>query len=69
MYEWIAKLANSQGRCNLDKPIVWAPELVRRLEVLGDKIARAVDHWFDQIIGRFITEFTVDMTINYNEAE
>ena len=43
-YEWIVKLADNQGRCRLDKPIVWTPELVRRLEALGDKIARTVDH-------------------------
>ena len=29
LYEWIAKLADSQGRCKLDKPIVWTPELVQ----------------------------------------
>jgi len=26
LYEWIAKLADSQGRCRLDKAIVWTPE-------------------------------------------
>ena len=25
LYEWIAKLANSQGRRRLDKPIMWTP--------------------------------------------
>ena len=32
LYEWIAKLTDIQGRCRLDKPLVWTPELVRRLE-------------------------------------
>ena len=57
LYEWIMKLADSQGRCKLNKPIVWTPELVHRLEASEDKIARAVDHWLDWIIGGFITEF------------
>lgn len=39
LYEWIAKLADSQGRCMLDKPIVWTPKLVRRLEASEDKLA------------------------------
>jgi len=47
LYEWIMKLADSQGRCRLDKPIVWTPELVHRLEASEDKIACAVDHWLD----------------------
>ena len=45
LYEWIVKLADSQGRCRLNKPIVWTPELVRRLKALEYKIAHVVDHW------------------------
>ena len=48
---------------------MWTPELVCRLEALGDKIAQVVDHWLDQIIGGFITEFAVDTSISYGEAE
>ena len=69
MYEWIAKLADSQGRCRLDKPIVWTPELVHRLEASKYKIMCTVDHWLDQIIGGFITEFMVDTSVSYSEVE
>jgi len=27
-----------------------------------------VDHWLDHIIGRFITHFVVDTSVNYSEA-
>jgi len=50
LYEWIARLADSQGRCRLDQPIVWTLELVRRLEASQDKIMQAVDHLLDRII-------------------
>ena len=59
LHEWIAKLVDSQGRWKLDGPIVWTPELVRRLEALGDKIVHVVDHWLDRIIGGFVTEFAL----------
>ena len=52
-----------------DGPIVWTPELVRWLEASEDKIAHAVDHWLDHVIGGFVTEFTVDTLIKYSEAE
>lgn len=42
---------------------------MRRLEVFEDKIVWVVDHWLDQIIGGFITEFAIDTTISYNKAE
>ena len=44
LYDWMARLADSQGRYKLDKLIVWTLELVRRLEALEDKIMRVVDH-------------------------
>jgi len=69
LYDWIARLADSQGRYKLDQPIVWTLELVDRLEASEDKIARAVDHWLDRIIGGFITEFAIDTTVSYSEAE
>ena len=69
IYEWIAKLENSQGRWRLDGPIVWTPELVQRLEASEDKIARDIDHWLDHIIGGSVTDFVVDTSVIYSEAE
>jgi len=64
LYEWITRLANSTGRCKLDQPIVWTLQLVHRLEASKDKTVWALDHWLDQIIGWFITEFTIDITVS-----
>ena len=63
------RLADSQGRCKINQSIVWTLELVCRLKVLEDKIAQAMDHWLDWIIGGFITKFAVDTTVSYSEAE
>ena len=69
LYKWITKLTDNQRRCRLDKPIVWNLELVCRLEASKDKIVRIVDHLLHQTIGGFITDFLVDTSVNYNEAE
>lgn len=69
LYEWITKLADNQGRCRLEKLIVWTPELVRSLEASGDKIMRVVDHWLSKIIGGFITEFIIETSISYSETK
>ena len=69
LYEWIVKLVDDQGRWGLDKLIVWTPELVRRLEAAEDKITHVVNHWLDRIIGGFVTEFAVDTSDSYSEAE
>ena len=64
LYEWIARLADSLGRCRIDQPIAWTPELACRLEASEDKIARVVDHWLDWVIGGFIIEFMIDTTVS-----
>jgi len=69
LYKWIAKLVDSVGRCRLDQPIVWTPELVCRLEAIEDKIACIVDHSLDRVIRGFITEFQIDTTVSYSEVE
>ena len=69
LYKWIAKLADGQGRCRLDSPIVWTTELVRRLESYEDNLMRAIDHWLNRVIGGFVIEFAVDTSVRYNEVE
>lgn len=69
LYDWIMRLADSQGRYKINQPIVWTPQLVHRLEASEDKIAGVVDHWLDLIINGFITEFVVDMITSYSKAE
>ena len=69
LYEWIAKLGNSQGRWKLDSPIVCTLELVQRLEASEDKITCTIDHWLDRVIGGFVTKFTVDTSVSYSKVE
>jgi len=69
LYERIARLADDKGSWRLDGPIVWTPDLVRRLESSEDKIPRAIDHWLDQVIGGFVIEFAVDTLVSYSEAK
>ena len=68
VYEWLAKLTDSQGRWKLNSLIVWNPELVRQVETFENKIVRVVDHWLDRIIGGFVTKFVVDTSVSYIEA-
>lgn len=69
LYEWITRLVDSVGKCILENPIVWTSELGRKVEAIDDKISCAVDHWLNQVIGGFITEFAIDTTVSYGKAE
>lgn len=52
-----------------DKPMVWTPELIHQLKSNANRISSATNFWIDSILGRFINEFTLDLTVSYNEAE
>jgi len=69
LYKWIAKLPEGQGRWRLEGPIAKTSKLVWRLEASEDKIAHAVDHWLDHIVGGFVIKFVVDTSVSYSEAE
>lgn len=69
LYEWIFKLADSQGRWNLDGPIVWISEIIQKLEAFEDKIACIVDHLLNHVMGGFVTQFIVDTSVSYSEVE
>jgi len=63
------KLENSQGRWRLDGLIVSTPKLVQKLEASEDNITCDVDHWFNHIIGGFVIEFMVVISVSYSEEE
>lgn len=69
LYEWLSKLTDSEPTHNFDNPIVWTPELVKRLEWYDYKVVRDIDYWIDSILGSFITEFAIDIFVSYSEVE
>jgi hypothetical protein len=44
-------------------------KLIKKVKRIDNAISRAIDHWFDNIIGGYITEFVVDRVESYNQTE
>jgi hypothetical protein len=49
--------------------MVWMSTLIKKVERVDNTMSRAVDHWFDNIIGGYITEFVVDRVESYSQEE
>ena len=47
----------------------WTPELIRELQEVNNKASRVVEVWIDSTLEGYITEFAVDTTKSYSEAE
>jgi hypothetical protein len=69
LYEWLARLADTQFEIRSRPPIVWMPTLINKVKRVDNTVLRAVYHWFDSTIGGYITDFFVDRVESYNQAE
>jgi hypothetical protein len=69
MYEWLARLADTQFEIRSRLPMVWTSELIKTFKEVDNTVSQAVDHWFDSTIGGYITEFFVDRIESYSQAE
>ena len=69
LYEWLARLTDTHFKVRLIPPMVWTLPLIKKVKRVDNAMSRAVDHWFDNTIGGYITEFVVDRLESYSQAE
>jgi hypothetical protein len=55
LYEWLARLANTQFEIRLRPPMVWTLTLIKEVKRFDNTMSRVVYHWFDSTIGGYIT--------------
>jgi hypothetical protein len=60
LYEWLARLADTQFEIQSRPTVVWTSEFLKKVKRVDNIISQIVDHWFDNTIGGYITEFVVD---------
>jgi len=68
-HEWLSRLAERKNCFKKDQPTSWNPNLINRLKNSSNPIYRAVDYWFDNIFGGYITEFAVDTVKSYSTTK
>jgi hypothetical protein len=69
LYEWLARLADTQFDIRSRLPVAWTSELIKKVKRVDNTVSWVVDHWFDSTIGGYITEFVVDRVESYSQAE
>ena len=69
LYEWLARLADTQFEVRYRPPIVWTSTLIKKVKRVDNVVTREVDHWFDSTIGGYITDFVVDRVESYSQEE
>jgi hypothetical protein len=69
IYEWIARLADTQFEIISRPPMVWKSTLIKKVKRVDNSMSRVAYHWFDSTIGGYITEFVVDIVESYSQIE
>lgn len=69
LYEWLARLENTQFEIRSRPPVVWTMTLIKKVKRVDNVVSRAVDLWFDRTIGGYITEFPIDRVESYSQVE
>jgi hypothetical protein len=49
LYEWLARLADTQFEISSRPPVVWMSTLIKKVKRFDNVVSRAVDHWFDSV--------------------
>jgi hypothetical protein len=69
LYEWMARLEDTQFEIRSRLPVVWTSMLIKKIKRVDKPMARELDHWFDSTIGGYITEFSIDRVESYSQVE
>jgi hypothetical protein len=69
LYNRLARLADAQFEIRSRTPVVWMSALIKKIKRVDNAMSRVVDHWFDNTIGGYFTEFVVDKVESYSQAE
>jgi hypothetical protein len=69
LYEWLAKLADTQFEIRSRPLVVWTTPLINKVKRVDKIVSRVVDMWFDSTIGGYIIEFSIDRVESYSQEE
>jgi hypothetical protein len=69
LYEWLAKLEDTQFEIKSRPPVVWTLELIKKVKRVDNTVSRAVDLWFYNTIVGYIIEFDIDRVESYSQVE
>ena len=69
LYEWLVQITYRKTNFQGGEPMSWIPELIQELQETENRALRSVEVYFNSILEGYITEFAVDITKSYSEAE
>ena len=69
LHQWLSRLAERRTNFREGRFSVWTPARVNILKSVNNEISRVVDFWTTWTLEDFVTEFAIETSTSFSEAE
>ena len=69
LHQWLSRLTERRTNFQARRIPVWTPARVNLVQHVNNEVSRAVDFWTTRTLEAFVTEFAIDTSTSFSEAE
>ena len=69
LHQWLSRLTERRTNFQARRIPVWTPTRVNLVQHVNNEVSRAVDFWTTRTLEAFVTEFAIDTSTSFSEAE
>ena len=69
LHQWLSRLTERRTNFQAQRVPALTPERVNLVQHVNNEVSRAVDFWTTQTLEAFVTEFAIDTSTSFSEAE
>ena len=69
LHQWLSRLAEHRTNFQVRLFPAWTPARVNLVQHVNNEVSRAVDFWTTRTLEAFVTEFAIDSSTSFSEAE
>ena len=69
LHQWLSRLTERKTNFQEGQFPDWTPARINILKRVNNAISRAVDFWMTRTLEAFVTEFAIDTSTSFSEAE
>ena len=69
LHQWVSRLVERRTNFHGGQLSAWIPTRINLLKRVNNGISRAIDFWTTRTLEAFVTEFAIDTSTSFSEAE
>ena len=69
LHQWLSRLIERKKNFKEDQSPAGTPERIKLLKSVNNAVSRVVDFWTMRTLEAFVTEFAIDTSTSFSEAE